>query len=110
VKRILRKYGYPPDQQEKVTITVLEQAEVLCVNSRYPVGVRQQDRPRTPKVTGVNGNKWLPQVYCGGYSAVKRRMLGGLCTAGGPCSVGGTRTRARVALAGKGTTDCVGCI
>ena len=29
VKRILRKHGYPPDKQEKVTITVLEQAEVL---------------------------------------------------------------------------------
>ncbi|HEY1801026.1 MAG TPA: type I restriction enzyme endonuclease domain-containing protein [Terriglobales bacterium] len=28
VKRILRKYGYPPDKQE-ATVTVLEQAEVL---------------------------------------------------------------------------------
>jgi len=30
VKGILRKYGYPPDKQEKATRTVLEQAEVLC--------------------------------------------------------------------------------
>lgn len=30
VKRILRKYGYPPDKQEQATKTVLEQAEVLC--------------------------------------------------------------------------------
>lgn len=30
VKRILRKYGYPPDKQEKATQTILEQAEVLC--------------------------------------------------------------------------------
>jgi type I restriction enzyme R subunit len=30
VKRILRKYGYPPDKQEKATATVLQQAEVLC--------------------------------------------------------------------------------
>lgn len=30
VKRILRKYGYPPDKQESATKTVLEQAEVLC--------------------------------------------------------------------------------
>jgi type I restriction enzyme R subunit len=30
VKRILRKYGYPPDKQEKATKTVLEQAEVIC--------------------------------------------------------------------------------
>jgi type I restriction enzyme R subunit len=29
VKRILRKHGYPPDKQEKATLTVLEQAEVL---------------------------------------------------------------------------------
>ena len=29
VKRILRKHGYPPDKQEKATITVLEQAEAL---------------------------------------------------------------------------------
>jgi type I restriction enzyme, R subunit len=31
-KRILRKYGYPPDKQEKATKTVLEQAEVLCAD------------------------------------------------------------------------------
>lgn len=30
VKRILRKYGYPPDKQEKATQTVLAQAELLC--------------------------------------------------------------------------------
>ncbi|GAH89574.1 unnamed protein product [marine sediment metagenome] len=29
VRRILRKYGYPPDKQEKATLTVLEQAELL---------------------------------------------------------------------------------
>ena len=29
VKRILRRNGYPPDKQEKATLTVLEQAEVL---------------------------------------------------------------------------------
>jgi type I restriction enzyme R subunit len=30
VKRILRKYGYPPDKQEKATQTVIEQAELIC--------------------------------------------------------------------------------
>jgi len=29
VKRILKKYGYPPDLQERATLLVLEQAEVL---------------------------------------------------------------------------------
>ncbi len=29
VKRVLRKYGYPPDKQEKATRTVLEQAELF---------------------------------------------------------------------------------
>jgi type I restriction enzyme, R subunit len=32
VKRILRKYGYPPDKQEKATQTVLEQAEMLSAD------------------------------------------------------------------------------
>jgi type I restriction enzyme, R subunit len=32
VKRILRKYGYPPDKQEKATQTVLEQAALLSEN------------------------------------------------------------------------------
>jgi len=31
VKRILRKYGYPPDKQEKATQIVLEQTEVLSL-------------------------------------------------------------------------------
>jgi type I restriction enzyme R subunit len=30
IKRILRKYGYPPDRQARATELVLEQAEVLC--------------------------------------------------------------------------------
>jgi len=30
VKRILRKYGYPPDKREQATELVLEQTEVLC--------------------------------------------------------------------------------
>lgn len=33
VKRVLRKYGYPPDKQEAATKTVLEQAELLCSGS-----------------------------------------------------------------------------
>jgi type I restriction enzyme R subunit len=30
VRRVLKKWGYPPDLQEAATLTVLEQAEVLC--------------------------------------------------------------------------------
>lgn len=30
VRRVLRKYGYPPDKQEKATLTIVEQAELLC--------------------------------------------------------------------------------
>jgi type I restriction enzyme R subunit len=29
VKRLLRKYGYPPDKQERAIVLVLQQAEVL---------------------------------------------------------------------------------
>ncbi len=37
VKRILKKYGYPPDKQERATQTVLEQAEVL--SEGWAIGV-----------------------------------------------------------------------
>lgn len=30
VKRILKKYGYPPDKQKKATETVLDQAKLIC--------------------------------------------------------------------------------
>jgi len=30
VKHLLKKYKYPPDKQEKATITVLDQAKLLC--------------------------------------------------------------------------------
>jgi hypothetical protein len=30
VKRILRKYGYPPDKEEKATDLVIEQVELIC--------------------------------------------------------------------------------
>jgi hypothetical protein len=32
VKRVLRKFGYPPDKQERATQTVLQQAELLCAD------------------------------------------------------------------------------
>jgi type I restriction enzyme R subunit len=36
IKRILRKYGYPPDKQARATELVLEQAEVLCKDWTTP--------------------------------------------------------------------------
>ncbi|MEW5936941.1 MAG: type I restriction enzyme endonuclease domain-containing protein [Candidatus Thermoplasmatota archaeon] len=30
IKRVLRRHGYPPDKQEKATLTILEQAELLA--------------------------------------------------------------------------------
>ena len=35
VKRILRRFGYPPDKQERATELVLEQAEALCQQWLY---------------------------------------------------------------------------
>lgn len=32
VRRTLKKYGYPPDKQQKATDTVLEQAKLLCAD------------------------------------------------------------------------------
>ena len=43
VKRILRKYGYPPDKQEKATQTVLEQAEVPQLHLRPGPHVARQE-------------------------------------------------------------------
>jgi len=33
VRRVLRKHGYPPDQQESATMLIIEQAELLASNS-----------------------------------------------------------------------------
>lgn len=38
VKRILNKYGYPPDLQEEAVKTVLQQAELLSTDWVKPVG------------------------------------------------------------------------
>jgi len=38
VKRILNKYGYPPDLQEEAVKTVLAQAELLCADWVEPAG------------------------------------------------------------------------
>lgn len=37
VKRILRKYGYPPDKQAQATELVLEQAELICRDENMEV-------------------------------------------------------------------------
>src|SRR5207247_7988074 len=47
VRRILRKYGYPPDKQEKATQTVLEQAKLLCGEWAEATGARRDSGNRT---------------------------------------------------------------
>jgi len=37
IKGLLRKYGYPPDQQEAAVKTVMEQAELMCENESYEI-------------------------------------------------------------------------
>lgn len=32
IKRVLERHGYPPDKQEKATVTVIQQAELLCAD------------------------------------------------------------------------------
>jgi len=48
VKRILRKYGYPPDKQEQATRTVLEQAAVL--SEAWVVAGQPRQREFQPRV------------------------------------------------------------
>lgn len=49
VKRLLRKYGYPPDKAEQATVTVLEQAEQVCHNWAE-VGELPTEPPVAPPV------------------------------------------------------------
>ena len=46
VKRILRKYGYPPDKRESATLTVLEQAEVLSAGWVETLETGYQPEPK----------------------------------------------------------------
>ena len=39
IKRILKKHHYPPDKQEQATLTVLQQAKVLCVDRHWKLNV-----------------------------------------------------------------------
>jgi type I restriction enzyme R subunit len=32
IKRLLKKYGYPPDKTEKAVAIVLEQTKLMCEN------------------------------------------------------------------------------
>ena len=44
VKRVLRKYGYPPDKEKRATETVLEQATLLCRDwAEKPVTAEKSD-------------------------------------------------------------------
>jgi len=45
VKRILRKYGYPPDKEKKATETVLEQATLLCRDWTESPAVADEGKP-----------------------------------------------------------------
>ncbi|MCO5382149.1 MAG: DUF3387 domain-containing protein [Methanosarcina barkeri] len=35
VKRLLKKYGYPPDKQKLATENILKQAELLCIGGEH---------------------------------------------------------------------------
>jgi hypothetical protein len=63
VKRILNKWGYPPDLQEKAVKTVLMQAELLCGessdnHSRWTSIVHpEQARNQEPDVRGSKSSQ-----------------------------------------------------
>lgn len=53
VRRTLRKYGYPPDKQEKAVQTVLEQAEQLSLSgprNSYPRNDPNRASRRAPRM------------------------------------------------------------
>ena len=67
VSRILRKSGYPPDKQEKATLTVLEQAELAV-----------------PRLGGVRDVRILqgPTTDCRWTGSPERKSTGGLTLIG----------------------------
>ncbi|GAI88618.1 unnamed protein product, partial [marine sediment metagenome] len=53
IKRLLKKYKYPPDKQPKAVKTVMEQAELMCQdneNSNVFNYEEYRDRESLPKV------------------------------------------------------------
>lgn len=54
VKRILRKYGYPPDKQKKATETVLQQAVLLCKDWT------QSERPQDERLSDLYFSDIIP--------------------------------------------------
>jgi hypothetical protein len=66
VKRILRKYGYPPDKQEKATQTVLEQAALL--SEAWATQAEGQDRKRQGLVRNATKAK---AAWCAAHAAPK---------------------------------------
>ncbi len=51
VKRLLKQHGYPPDKQERATLTVLEQAELLCRNWPEDDLKGSTDKPRPEPIS-----------------------------------------------------------
>ena len=45
MKRILNKFGYPPNLQEEAVKTVLKRAELLCVGREQRRVARQRESP-----------------------------------------------------------------
>jgi hypothetical protein len=70
VKRILRKYGYPPDKQEKATQTVLEQAEVL---SRAGLRPEEEEAVKTVDDSVEKKPSLLRPVLISGSGRTRRR-------------------------------------
>ena len=62
VKRILNKYGYPPDKREKATETVLEQAEVLSAAWTEEPSPALGFRPFPKRGDGVVTNELIDRL------------------------------------------------
>jgi hypothetical protein len=60
IKRLLKKYKYPPDKQPKAAKTVMEQAELMCqdnVTDNVFNYEEYKDRESLPKVAEDEGEK-----------------------------------------------------
>ncbi|MEA3347005.1 MAG: DUF3387 domain-containing protein, partial [Candidatus Auribacterota bacterium] len=70
VKRILRKYGYPPDKQKKATDTVLEQASMICKDWAED-SVSPSDSVRSDK---EKSDLYVSDILCDGEVSLDDRF------------------------------------
>ena len=58
IKRLLKRYGYPPDKTPKAVETVMEQAKLMCQNEssaiKYQYRLAKEEVPKVADERGIS--------------------------------------------------------